>query len=187
MPRPVVIEIAHELGRAEAHRRFKNGFGKIRDQLGVGMVAFEERWEGERLHFSAAALGQIGRRPSRCYGKKRENRARSAMGPCGLGGDATKAGPKRRHVVATAKIESSRSMRHARTWVSVGELGEARLFGVKLKASCVPSPNSAAVSQWLLKRLKHHRPPSPRLASSRPLPRKSNYHEARRMAAEPSA
>jgi len=58
MPRPVVIEIAHELGRTEAHRRFKNGFGRIRDQLGVGMIDLEERWEGERLHFSAGALGQ---------------------------------------------------------------------------------------------------------------------------------
>ena len=58
MPRPVVIDIAHELSRAEAHRRLKNGFGRIRDQLGVGMLAFEERWEGERLHFSADALGQ---------------------------------------------------------------------------------------------------------------------------------
>jgi len=58
MPKPVVIDIAHELGRVEAHRRFRNGFGKIRDQLGLGMVAFDERWEGERLHFSAGALGQ---------------------------------------------------------------------------------------------------------------------------------
>src|SRR4026209_938914 len=58
MPRSLVIDIAHELGREEAHRRFKNGFEKIQDQLGVGMVAFEERWEGERLHFSAGGLGQ---------------------------------------------------------------------------------------------------------------------------------
>src|ERR1044072_1640132 len=57
MPRPVIIDIAHELGQAEAHRRLKNGFGRIRDQLGAGMLAFEERWEGERLHFSAGAVG----------------------------------------------------------------------------------------------------------------------------------
>src|SRR3954462_12965846 len=58
MPRPVIVDIAHELGREEARRRIKNGFGRIRDQLGVGTLAFEERWEGERLHFSAGALGQ---------------------------------------------------------------------------------------------------------------------------------
>ncbi len=58
MPRPVVIDIAHELDRVEAHRRLKNGFGKIRDQLGVGMLGFEESWEGDRLNFSARALGQ---------------------------------------------------------------------------------------------------------------------------------
>jgi len=58
MPRPVLIDIAHELGREEARQRLKAGFGRIRDQLGVGTVAFQERWEGERLHFSAGALGQ---------------------------------------------------------------------------------------------------------------------------------
>jgi hypothetical protein len=57
MSRPVVIEIAHELGDAEAHRRLENGFSRIRDQLGTGMLAFEERWEGKRLHFSARTLG----------------------------------------------------------------------------------------------------------------------------------
>jgi hypothetical protein len=58
MPRPVIVDIAHELGREEARRRLKGGFGRIRDQLGVGRLAFQERWEGERLHFSAGALGQ---------------------------------------------------------------------------------------------------------------------------------
>jgi hypothetical protein len=57
MARPIIIDIAHELGRAEAHRRIQNGFGRIRDQLGVGMMSFDERWEGDRLHFSARALG----------------------------------------------------------------------------------------------------------------------------------
>jgi hypothetical protein len=58
MPRPVVIDIAHELGQAEARRRLESGFGRLRDQLGVRMLALEERWEGERLHFSARAIGQ---------------------------------------------------------------------------------------------------------------------------------
>ena len=58
MSRPITIEIAHELGRAEALNRFQNGFGRIRDQLGSGMFSFQERWEKDVLHFSAGALGQ---------------------------------------------------------------------------------------------------------------------------------
>ena len=58
MPKPVVIDISHELGKDEARRRLQKGFGRIRDQFGVGALAFEERWEAERLHFTAGFLGQ---------------------------------------------------------------------------------------------------------------------------------
>jgi hypothetical protein len=58
MQKPVVIDIAHELGREEARRRLQNGFGRIRDQLGVGGLSFEERWQGDQMHFSAEALNQ---------------------------------------------------------------------------------------------------------------------------------
>ena len=58
MSTPVVIDIAHDLGQREARRRLKSGFGRIREQLGIGMLALEERWEDDRLHFSAGALGQ---------------------------------------------------------------------------------------------------------------------------------
>ena len=58
MPKPVVIDISHELGKDEAKHRLQKGFGRIRDQFGVGALAFEERWEAERLHFTAGLLGQ---------------------------------------------------------------------------------------------------------------------------------
>jgi hypothetical protein len=58
MPKPLVIDIAHELRREQARLRLQNGFARIREQFGVGAVAFEERWEGDRLHFSAGVLGQ---------------------------------------------------------------------------------------------------------------------------------
>jgi hypothetical protein len=58
VPKPVVVEIAHELGRAEAGQRLRGGFGKIRNQLGVGVLNFEEQWVGDQLHFAAGALGQ---------------------------------------------------------------------------------------------------------------------------------
>ena len=58
MPRPVVVDIPHELGKDGARQRLQNGFGRIRDQFGFGGLAVEERWEGDRLHFSAGGLGQ---------------------------------------------------------------------------------------------------------------------------------
>ena len=58
MAKPVVVNIPHELGREEARRRLETGFGRIREQIGGKALAFEERWEGERLHFKAGAFGQ---------------------------------------------------------------------------------------------------------------------------------
>jgi len=58
MPRPVVVDIPHELGRDGARQRLQNGFGKIREQFGFTGMAVEERWEGDRLYFSANGLGQ---------------------------------------------------------------------------------------------------------------------------------
>jgi hypothetical protein len=61
MATPVTVRIPHALGNDEARRRIAEGFGRIRQQLGGGLtmfVAFEERWEGDRLHFSGGGLGQ---------------------------------------------------------------------------------------------------------------------------------
>ncbi len=58
MAKPLVINIPHELGRDEAKRRLERGFGQIREQIGGKALAFEERWEGGSLHFSAGAFGQ---------------------------------------------------------------------------------------------------------------------------------
>ena len=58
MSKPVVVNVPHDLGRDEARRRLETGFGRIREQIGGKSLAFEERWEGERLHFNAGAFGQ---------------------------------------------------------------------------------------------------------------------------------
>jgi hypothetical protein len=58
MSKPMVINIPHDLGQQEARRRLEQGFDRIREQIGGKALAFEERWEGERLHFSAGAFGQ---------------------------------------------------------------------------------------------------------------------------------
>jgi hypothetical protein len=55
------VNIPHSLGKDEARRRIEDGFGRMRQQMvgGMGaMLAFQERWEGDRLHFEASGLGQ---------------------------------------------------------------------------------------------------------------------------------
>ena len=58
MSNPLVVNIPHDLGRAEARKRLHDGFGRIREQIGGKGVTFEERWENDRLCFDAGVLGQ---------------------------------------------------------------------------------------------------------------------------------
>ena len=61
MARPVTVNIPHALGKEEARRRIEEGFGRMRQQMTgglVGMVTFQDRWEGDRLHFEGSGLGQ---------------------------------------------------------------------------------------------------------------------------------
>ena len=59
MATPITVNIPHQLGRAEARRRIENGFGKITHLLpgGIGGTS-TERWDGDRLVFSVATVGQ---------------------------------------------------------------------------------------------------------------------------------
>jgi hypothetical protein len=62
MPKSVSIRIPHDLGKNEARRRIEEGFGRLRQQLGgglLGMVKFDERWVGDQLQFSGGTLGQV--------------------------------------------------------------------------------------------------------------------------------
>ena len=61
MARPVAVSVPHQLGLSEARRRVEAGFGELQRQMtgGMGgMVACQQRWEGDRMHFEASALGQ---------------------------------------------------------------------------------------------------------------------------------
>ncbi|MDM0114791.1 polyhydroxyalkanoic acid system family protein [Variovorax sp. J22R133] len=58
MASPIIVSIPHQLGRAEARRRIEGGFAKIINLLPGSSGAPSERWEGDRLIFSVAALGQ---------------------------------------------------------------------------------------------------------------------------------
>jgi len=61
MARPITINIPHSLGKDEARNRIASGFGRLQDQMTgglAGMVAMQNRWEGNRLHFAGTALTQ---------------------------------------------------------------------------------------------------------------------------------
>jgi hypothetical protein len=65
MARPLTINIPHSLGKDEARRRIEEGFGRMRQQLAgglagglLGTLKFQDRWEGDRLHFEGGGLGQ---------------------------------------------------------------------------------------------------------------------------------
>jgi hypothetical protein len=55
---PITVSIPHQLGRAEARRRLENGFPKLAHVLPGIAGSASERWDGDRLIFSVAAIGQ---------------------------------------------------------------------------------------------------------------------------------
>ena len=55
---PITVSIPHQLGRAEARRRIETGFAKIIHLLPGSAGTCSERWDGDRLIFGVAAMGQ---------------------------------------------------------------------------------------------------------------------------------
>jgi hypothetical protein len=55
---PITLSIPHQLGRAEARQRIENGFANLIGQLPGSGGACTQRWDGDRLSFSVASLGQ---------------------------------------------------------------------------------------------------------------------------------
>jgi Putative polyhydroxyalkanoic acid system protein (PHA_gran_rgn) len=58
MSTPISISIPHQLGRAEARRRIEAGFSNLIRQLPGSGGTCSQRWDGDRLSFSIAGLGQ---------------------------------------------------------------------------------------------------------------------------------
>jgi hypothetical protein len=58
MARPISVTIPHQLGRAEARRRVDEGFFDLSRHLGAAAGALDRRWDGDRLDFSLAVMGQ---------------------------------------------------------------------------------------------------------------------------------
>ena len=58
MATPLTVSIPHQLGRAEARRRIETGFAQIVNVLPGSAGTCTERWDGDRLTFRVAAVGQ---------------------------------------------------------------------------------------------------------------------------------
>jgi len=58
MSEPLVVSIPHRLGRDEAVRRIKSGFGQAHAHFAHLLTISEETWDDSRLSFRASALGQ---------------------------------------------------------------------------------------------------------------------------------
>jgi hypothetical protein len=58
MSKPLIVSIPHSLGKEEALRRLKAGMERVIARVPV-MKVDEQTWSGDRMTFSASALGQV--------------------------------------------------------------------------------------------------------------------------------
>lgn len=61
MPRPVIVDIPHKLGKEEAKRRLQSGFGNVRSNVSANFMVLKDTWSGDHLDFQASLLGQTTR------------------------------------------------------------------------------------------------------------------------------
>jgi len=55
---PIVVEIPHRHGKAEAARRIRAAIDEARTREAAKFKVAEENWDGDRLSFRIALLGQ---------------------------------------------------------------------------------------------------------------------------------
>ena len=58
MSAPIVVFIPHRLGKAEASRRLREGFGRARTGFARLLSIESTTWDGDRVMFQVRALGQ---------------------------------------------------------------------------------------------------------------------------------
>ena len=58
MERPIDVDLPHQLGRDEAHRRIANNIHKLKEHIPGGASHVESSWAGERLTLNVHAMGQ---------------------------------------------------------------------------------------------------------------------------------
>ena len=58
MSKPLVVTIPHQLGKEEAIRRLKSGFGQMKEHTGGKIGTVEDSWADNRADFRMSILGQ---------------------------------------------------------------------------------------------------------------------------------
>lgn len=58
MSQPIVVDLPHKLGVAEAKRRMQGGIGKLKDHIPGGAADVRSEWDGDRMNLAVTALGQ---------------------------------------------------------------------------------------------------------------------------------
>ena len=59
MPKPLIVDIPHDLGRDEAKRRLEQGTEQARTFLAKSGIAVDQlAWTGDRLDFGVSAMAQ---------------------------------------------------------------------------------------------------------------------------------
>jgi hypothetical protein len=58
MTKPLVVSIPHNLGKAEAMRRVREGLGTTRGKFGHLLSVEQEDWSGDHVAFQVRAVGQ---------------------------------------------------------------------------------------------------------------------------------
>src|SRR4028118_705604 len=57
MTKPMIVDLPHSLGAAEAKRRIAGGIGQLRDHI-PGGAEVRSAWDGDRLNLGVQAMGQ---------------------------------------------------------------------------------------------------------------------------------
>jgi len=58
MPKPVAVEIPHQLTQEEAKARLVNGLADARSKYGNYITGLQETWNGDRMEFSGTVMAQ---------------------------------------------------------------------------------------------------------------------------------
>jgi hypothetical protein len=58
MERPIDVDLPHQLGRDEAHRRIANNIHKLKEHIPGGTSHVVSSWAGDRLTLNVQAMGQ---------------------------------------------------------------------------------------------------------------------------------
>ena len=58
MERPIDVDLPHQLGREEAHRRIATNIYKLQGHIPGGASHIDSSWAGDRLTLNVHAMGQ---------------------------------------------------------------------------------------------------------------------------------